>query len=254
MADPQTHDLARAGRYSIRYGDDVIAFALRLQPQRQPSKLAVHVEPDGRVLVDAPEGVSQAIVMAAVRKRASWIVRHVTDARARLAHVRPRDYTSGEAVHYLGRRYKLRVTVDPAAAASCRLRGIFLEVTVRQRSAQAVRDAMAVWYRQRAREVLRDRMDVVARGLRWVQAPPPMRLQWMRVQWGSCSPGGRITLHPALVQAPRECIDYVLLHELVHLLHHNHSPAFYQTMDRHMPRWPAVKLKLDGLAEQALRS
>jgi hypothetical protein len=254
MADHQAHSQARAGRYSVRYGDDVITFTLRLQPQRQPSRVAVHVEPDGRVLVDAREGVSQAVVMAAVRKRAAWIVRHVTDAHTRLAHVRPRDYTSGEAVHYLGRRYKLRVTVDPAAAASCRLRGSCLEVTVRQRPAQVVRDAMAVWYRQRAREVLRDRMDVVARGLRWVQAPPPMRLQWMRVQWGSCSPAGRITLHPALVQAPRECIDYVLLHELVHLLHHNHSPAFYRTLDRHMPGWPAVKLKLDGLAEEVLRS
>lgn len=77
-----------------------------------------------------------------------------------------------------------------------------------------------------------------------------MRLQLMTVQWGSCSPSGRITLNPLLVKAPRECIDYVLLHELCHLLHHNHSPKFYRTLDRHMPNWRAVKEKLDNMAER----
>lgn len=96
-------------------------------------------------------------------------------------------------------------------------------------------------------------MDVVAKGLRWVKASPPMRLQWMRMQWGSCSPHGRITLHPALVQAPRVCIDYVVLHELCHLSSHNHSATFYRLLDRHMPGWRAVKERLDGMAEVLLR-
>ncbi len=74
----------------------------------------------------------------------------------------------------------------------------------------------------------------------------------MKVQWGSCSPAGRITLNPHLVKAPRECIDYVLLHELCHLRHHNHSPQFYRSLDRHMPRWRAIKERLDGMAEQVL--
>jgi hypothetical protein len=76
----------------------------------------------------------------------------------------------------------------------------------------------------------------------------------MTVQWGSCSPAGRITLNPWLVKAPRECIDYVLLHELSHLLHHNHSPKFYRALDRHMPAWRTVKARLDGMAEDVFRS
>jgi hypothetical protein len=86
-----------------------------------------------------------------------------------------------------------------------------------------------------------------------VKVPPPMRLQWMRVQWGSCSPRGRITLHPALVQAPRDCIDYVVLHELCHLASHDHSARFYRLLDRHMPGWRSVKARLDGMAEDLLR-
>lgn len=253
MSDGMADRLARAGRFSIHYGEDVLAYTLRLQPQRQPSKVAIHVEPSGRVLVDAPVGATQAAVAQAVRRRAAWIAKHVEKARARLEHVRQREYTSGESVHYLGRRYRLRVTVDPAAAPSCRLRGAYLEVAVQRRAAQDVQAEMAGWLRHRAREVLRDRLDAVASGLRWVQAPPPMRLQWMRVQWGSCSPRGRITLHPALVQAPRECIDYVVLHELCHLASHDHSARFYRLLDRHMPGWRGVKARLDGMAEDLLR-
>jgi hypothetical protein len=87
-------------------------------------------------------------------------------------------------VHYLGRRYRLRVTVEPGASPSCRLRGGYLEVTVQERAAQDVQEVMAAWFRHRASEVLRERMDAITQRLRWVKEPPPMRLQWMRVQGG----------------------------------------------------------------------
>ena len=253
MSDGAPDRLARVGQFSIRYGADVIAYALRIQPQRQPSKVAIHVEPSGRVLVDAPEGATQAAVAQAVRKRAAWIAKHVEQARVRLEHVRQREYTSGESVHYLGRRYRLRVTVEPAASPSSRLRGSYLEVTVQRRAVEDVQAEMEAWLRRRAAEVLENRLGTIASTLRWVKARPPMRLQWMRAQWGSCSPRGRITLHPALVQAPRECIDYVVLHELCHLASHDHSTRFYRLLDRHMPGWRGVKSRLDGMAEDLLR-
>lgn len=79
-----------------------------------------------------------------------------------------------------------------------------------------------------------------------------MRLQIMKVQWGSCSPAGRLTLNPDLVKAPRECIDYVLLHELCHLKEHNHSRNFYRLLERHLPRWRRNKERLDELADIVL--
>lgn len=253
MTDGKAEQLAKAGRFSVRYGEEVIVYTLRMQSQRQPSKVAIHVESSGRVLVDAPFGATHTAVAQAVKKCAAWIAQHAAEAKARLEHVLPREYTSGESVHYLGRRYRLRVTVNPGLASSCRLRSGYLEVSVQRGAAQDVQAVMAAWLRHRAGEVLRDRLDTIARRLRWVAAPPPMRLQWMRVQWGSCSPGGRITLHPALVQAPRDCIDYVVLHELCHLSSHNHSSKFYRLLDRHMPRWREVKSRLDGMAEDLLR-
>lgn len=244
----------RATRHRIAYGDEVIIFSLRRQPSRTVARIAIHVDPDARVWVDAPDAAPLADVLAAVKKRARWISQHVGAAKARLAHVLPREYVSGESLHYLGRRYRLKVVVDAEARAQARMRGAFITVTTSQHTPITVRAALDTWYRQRAREVFAHRLAVTAAPLRWVKQLPPTRLQFMTVQWGSCSPAGRITLNPLLVKAPRECIDYVLLHELCHLLHHNHSPRFYRALDRHMPNWRAVKERLDDMAHEVFRA
>lgn len=243
----------RVSQHCIAYGDEVIAFSLRRQPSRTVMRIAIHVEPDARVLVDASETAPLADVLAAVKKRARWISLHVRAASTRLSHVLPREYVSGESLHYLGRRYRLKVIVNSEAKADARMRGAFITVTTPEHSRAPIRAALDAWYRQRAREVFTGRLAAVAAPLRWVKQLPPTRLQFMTVQWGSCSPSGRITLNPLLVKAPRECIDYVLLHELCHLLHHNHSPKFYRTLDRHMPNWRAEKEKLDNMAEDIFR-
>ena len=244
----------RISQHHIAYGDEVIAFSLRRQPSRTVTRVAIHVDPDARVLVDAPDTAPLADVVTAVKKRARWISQHVQAARARLAHVLPHEYVSGESLRYLGRRYRLKVVIDAVTRAEARMRGAFITVTTPEQASDPIKMALDAWYRQRAREVFADRLAAVAAPLRWVKQLPPTRLQFMTVQWGSCSPSGRITLNPLLVKAPRECIDYVLLHELCHLLHHNHSPKFYRTLDRHMPSWRAVKEKLDNMAEDVFRA
>lgn len=238
--------------HSFRYGDETIAFTLRHQPERKVKRVAIHVEPDGRVVVDAPQGVAHDLILSAIKKRSRWISKHLQAVRARLAHVLPRKYVSGESLMYLGRRYRLKVLLRSDRPASARMRAGYIEVTVPERAPGLIRAELDAWFRARAREVFRSRLEAVAPSLRWIKKMPPMRLQLMKVQWGSCSPAGRITLNPLLVKAPRECIDYVLLHELCHLQHHNHSPRFYKALDSHLPQWRSIKQRLDGMAEQVL--
>lgn len=243
----------RTSQHLFAYGDEVIAFSLRRQSSRTVTRVAIHVEPDARVLVDAPDTTPLAEVLTAVKKRARWISQHVGAARARLAHVLPREYVSGESLHYLGRRYRLKVIVVPGSPAEARLRGAFVVVTVSTHDPAVIKSTLGAWYRQRARDVFAQRLQVVAEPLKWVHEQPHVRLQFMTRQWGSCSPTGRITLNPWLVAASREAIDYVLLHELCHLKHHNHSRAFYSTLSRHLPEWRKVKDLLDLRAEEYLR-
>lgn len=237
---------------SIAYGDQRIPYVVRVQPERKAHRVAIHVEPDGRVIVDAPPDATQAQIKTAVAARVRWIHKRVSEARQRLTHVLPREYVSGESLLYLGRRYRLRVTIADIDIVSVRQKGSFIEVGIAKWDGNAVKAALLDWYRERAREVFCSRLEQMAAGLRWVNQTPPMRLQSMKVQWGSCSPSGRLTLHPLLVRASWECIDYVLLHELCHLKEHNHSKRFFRMLDTHMPNWRATKEKLDNLAEVIL--
>ncbi len=239
---------------STPYGGELIRYSIRRRPGRKSGRAAIHVDPDGRVLVDAPDGASDKQIRAAVAARARWIHGHVTTIRRRLAQVLPREYVSGESLFYLGRRYRLKVIADTNRPPGVRLRGSYVEVLVEKRSPTFVRTVLSAWYRTRAKTVLPARLEELSATLRWIRTPPPVRFQAMKVQWGSCSPAGRLTLNPHLVKAPQECIDYVLLHELCHLREHNHSRRFYRLLEMHMPRWEQRKSRLDALADNLLNS
>lgn len=243
--------LPEAG-WSIHYGSEIIRFTVRQQQGRRKGNVAIHVEPEGRVRVDAPADASQAAILAAVRKRARWVQEHVAAFLRRRAHILPREYVSGESVMYLGRRYRLKVIPTDATSAGVKLSGGHLEVRTVTTAPEPVRDAMEAWYRAHARRVFAERIDNMLSTIRWKHAAPPMRLQAMKTQWGSCSPAGRLTLNPWLVKAPCDCIDYVILHELCHLMEHNHSPRFFKLLDRYMPPWRQRKTRLDELADVIL--
>lgn len=123
-----------------------------------------------------------------------------------------------------------------------------LEVSVRAKSGDKVKELLTDWYKARAKETFAKRLDAMLEQALWVEERPPLRILTMQTQWGSCSPNGRITLNPHLVKAPRECIDYVILHELCHIAEHNHSERFYRLMGQVMPKWEMTKERLDGMA------
>lgn len=74
---------------------------------------------------------------------------------------------------------------------------------------------------------------------------PPLSIQRLKNRWGSCTPKGRIILNPEIIKAPSRCIDYVVIHELCHLVHHNHGKQFYQIQSKIMPDWERWKERLE---------
>lgn len=235
----------------LRYGDERIPYAVVINPRRT-ERVKINVHHDGKVEVEAPEDATPETIAKAVHKRARWIVSHVSDARKRFAHVLPRDYVSGEQAIYLGRRYSLKVRQVAKADRGVRLKGALLEVASNDTDKQAVRAVVRGWYKVKARDYFQQRIQVVAKSMPWPQDPPPFQLLEMKKQWGNCATGGTVTLNPFLVRAPRECIDYVITHELCHLREHNHSPEFFRLLNRAMPEWKAVKSRLDHMAELLL--
>lgn len=213
--------------------------------------MAIHVDPDGRVLIDAPLRATDAEIRRAVTRRARWVQSRLQEIDNSRRHVLPREYVSGETVYYLGRRYRLRVLPSKEMPAVC-LRGCYLQVAVGSRSPGDVRIALHTWYRARARRILHLRLEELCRRLPWMKQIPPTSLRKMKSRWGSCSPKGLLTLNPDLVRAPRDCVDYVILHELCHLKVHDHSPRFHRLLETHLPGWKVMKSRLDGMAEMIL--
>lgn len=238
--------------FSFRYGDEQIVFNRVTRTTHSP-RVLIKVYPNGRVEVAAPDSADDSEVLAAVQKRGRWIYQQLRTFRDLLEHVTAPQFVSGESHHYLGRRYVLKVIENSAEIERVKLKSGRLEVVVRKKSAVKVQALLNDWYRQRAREVFSRRLNELLEQTLWVDERPPIRILTMQTQWGSCSPQGRLTLNPHLVKASRDCIDYVILHELCHIAEHNHSERFYRLMSQVMPNWEQIKARLDGMSNQLLR-
>ncbi|PCJ08528.1 MAG: metal-dependent hydrolase [Rhodobacteraceae bacterium] len=234
--------------HQIIYGDHIIPYQINPDPKRS-ARIAIHVDPDGSVTVDAPPQFDPATVHTAVQKRARWVVGHVGEALTRFAHVRPREYVSGEQVIYLGRRYMLKVIPTNEKPRPVRLKGNRLEIETRSGDPYDIKGRVRAWYRVKARDYFVKKITSAAGQLPWIDDVPQFRLMEMAKQWGSCSPDGYIILNPHLIKAPRECIEYVILHELAHLKHHDHGPDFWKLIEFHHPQWRNAKVELDALVE-----
>lgn len=232
----------------LSYGEQQIDYTIQRTPAKQ-TKVEIHVDPDGSVKVDAPEQACEDEIKQAVQKRARWVTRHVEEARARYAHLRPKEYISGEEVLYLGRRYVLKVMASQGSLNQTTLKGGQVQIWTDKPNPLHVKAQLKAWYHHKARSYFARRIAENAKALPWVSETPPFKLVKMSKQWGSCSTKGEISLNPNLIKAPRACIDYVLIHEMAHLKHHDHSPEFWGLLDRFAPDRQRAKAQLDGMVE-----
>ncbi|MGM8887882.1 M48 family metallopeptidase, partial [Psychrobacter sp. 1U2] len=192
-----------------------------------------------------------------IMKRARWIWQSLQDFAKQQDHVLPKRYVSGETQFYLGRRYVLKVLNNAENAPSVKLSRGKLNVILRQSANEFDADKRAIkvkrlldhWYQDKAKLVFTERLEAVLPKASWVTSMPSFRFMTMKKQWGSCSTKGNLILNPHLVKAPKECIDYVILHELCHISEHNHSERFWRLLTQIMPNWREVKARLDGMAE-----
>ncbi|MYM61705.1 DUF45 domain-containing protein [Vibrio sp. OCN044] len=245
--------------YSFVYGDEAVSYEVVRKPaveglshQKSQRKIAIKVHPSCEVVVIAPEDTEREDIHKAMMKRAKWIYDALKEFRGHLEHVQPKQYVSGEMQFYLGRRYVLKVVEDADALPSVKMtRGKLLVTLTRFNDGKTsmVRTLVSRWYKARAERIFHERLSELVPHATWVEGIPSFRVLPMTKQWGSCSAKGSLMLNPHLIKAPKECIDYVILHELCHIAEHNHSEKFWRLLTSVMPNWKEVKSRLDGLAE-----
>jgi predicted metal-dependent hydrolase len=222
----------------LEFGTRRIAYRL-IRGQRKRVRIAI--TPDMAVTVSAPVRARDAQIEELLHKKAHWIVRTLDRIKTFHPLPAPKQYVSGETMLYLGRQYRLKV--EQGEPAPARLKGRFLLVNVANKGdATAAKRAVENWYRIRAEETFRRYLEKCTEVTARHGVPSAeITLRKMQTRWGSCSSKGRVTINTNLIQAPVHCIEYVIMHELCHLKHHNHSKAFYHLLSLCMPDWPKRK-------------
>jgi len=231
-----------AAIHQLQYGDTLIEYHL-IFAQRKTLDISVH--PDLSVMVTAPEGAAPTTIEAKVRKRAAWILRQQREFELYLPQTPPRQYMSGETHRYLGRQYRLKVVEDDIETVRL-TRGFLWVSTPEKANTERVKKLLSGWYLKQAQRVFHERMkSMLPRFARIDLTPPAISIQTMTSRWGSCTEDGTITLNLKLMQVPKPYIDYVIVHELCHLVEHNHSRRFYLLLDRMMPDWGDRRKRLN---------
>ena len=206
--------------------------------------LSVH-PPTGRVTISAPARLSLDAIRVFAISKLGWI-RQQAGKLTEQERETPREYLDRESHYVWGRRYLLKVT-EANAAPSVELSHNRMMLQVRPGRDQVDKqDVLDAWYREQLKAAL---PALVAKWqpLLGVQVERCF-VQRMKTRWGSCNPRARtIRLNTELAKKPGECLDYIVLHEMVHLLEPTHSAHFVELMDQFMPKWQHYREILNRL-------
>ena len=226
---------------TISYGKTEINYEL-LMMNRKSLEIAVH--PDKSVVVKAPALSTIEAIEEKIRKRARWIKRQITYFNQFDPRTHDRRYIGGESHLYLGRKYRLNI--EKSERDKVLLNNGYFNIECVEESPSHIKGIMDAWYKRCAKMYLSKVFDDCWKGFKKGDtAKPSLKLQKMDKRWGSLSTKGQMTLNLNLIQAPKACIEYVVIHELCHPIHHNHGPEFYKLLDRTMPDWMKRKHKLE---------
>lgn len=232
---------------TIEYRGETLHLRTRIGNRRQKT-LRLIVKSDGEIVLSAPPRVSQATREAFVRERWDWLLAQQRRMRAQ-SPLKPQYHHGSEHI-LLGKLYHLHI--EQQSRRGHELAANALIVRLPNPSAEQVAAQLNVFYREHAQDYFRQRLARLMPRAPWVVATPELRVRRMKRQWGNCSQKGHITLNQHLIKAPASCIDGVIMHELCHLKHFNHSAAFYALMDSAMSDWRAHRDALRALAPQIL--
>jgi predicted metal-dependent hydrolase len=228
-------------QYSIQFGSRTIEFTLLFQARKS---LGIKVFPDTAVQVSAPLDTHEQVILQKVKSKAPWILKQIDFFHSFRPLTPPRRFISGESHLYLGRQYKLKVVQDVENRVKAYQGQLW--VHTKNTAPQQVERLLLSWYRSKAELLFTELLDRVLPRFHAYQLPrPEILIRQMNKRWGSCTANGKIVLNLELIKAPKACIEYVIIHELCHLIHHEHTRKFFALLEQMLPDWKKWKERLE---------
>lgn len=211
-----------------------------LVTSRKARKVWLKVRPEGGLSIVAPPGTKLGRVEEIIREREGWIRKHLDGPGSRPRNVSPIEVTDGAMLPLLGGCYRLQVT------SGSRTRVEFTDGVVAacipEGHTAKLKDAVVGWYRETAARYIGERVDA----LKGEHSPGRITIRDQKTRWGSCSSEGNLNFNWRLVMAPPEVVDYLVVHELMHLVRPDHSRKYWALVEA---RCPDYRASVDWLKE-----
>lgn len=201
--------------------------------------VALYVFPDKRIEIRTPLLYNVNDIEPFLVKHSRWLFNRLDSKREN--YMIPKSFNDGELHYFLGKQYPIKVDV------SARNSVVFKNETIviSAKSMELVESLLDRWYLEQARRIFHEiSIPLIKQMEKYNVAPKLFTIRKMKTRWGSCSRKGSISLNLHLVKLPEQCIMEVILHELCHLVHFNHSKEFYALMTAEMPDWKVWKKEL----------
>lgn len=213
--------------------------------------IGISVKIDGNVKISAPLYIGEEEIREIVKEKAGWIYKKLIEIDAIKLNTISKEFRSGEKYFYIGKEYILKVINKNQDMAWATLLDDYIFIYIPyglafENQKQLIKETLIKWYKERFSEIAKERIYKYSKDLD--VKPINVAIRDQKTRWGSCSSKGNINLNWRLIMAPIDIIDYVIVHELCHLVHMNHSSDFWDLVGYVVPDYKERKkwLKENG--------
>jgi predicted metal-dependent hydrolase len=205
--------------------------------------IGISVSPETGVTVHAPFRTSDKTIRDLVDSKSGWILKHLENYKS-VVRLNNKAYTDGMTIPYQGRELPTRIIESEKYFIE--LKGDILEIGLKDISkTDLVVKMLKIWYKHTAEFVFREKFEFLLNlHIDSDFRPSGFYIKALKRRWGSCSSTGKIVISSELIKLDEIYLEYVILHELCHLKHHNHGRDFYKTLSLVFPQWKQVRQEL----------
>lgn len=208
--------------------------------RRDRKTLEIRIEPPDQICVAAPKYAKDEEILRAVQSKRKWIIEKLSELESIGSSKKEKEYVDGESFLYLGRNYSLKIIENPKVKSPVvkLYRGKFC-IETNTKDPDKLRQAMEHWYRQKT-------LKKVLEQVKYFQdyfsvKPRSVKVKEQKKRWGSCNSKGDLMFNWRISMAPLSVIRYIVLHEICHIVHFNHSRDFWTLLERIMPHYMEKK-------------
>ncbi|MBU1626620.1 M48 family metallopeptidase [bacterium] len=222
------------GKYSYQY--------YLVKQDRKTVSLVV--QPSLKIVLKCPIDYEVEKIERFLKKKWNWLERQLKHFQKYKKTEYKKEYVSGESFLYLGRQYKLIVAKAKEASVSLTKGQIHIFTPKPVNDGRFNKKLLEKWYEERTLSIFKKQLKETAKRFNY-DCTPQLIIRKMNKRWGSYLQSKKIILNPELIKASKDCIDYVITHELCHIMHKKHDKNFFKMMDSKIPHWEKVKEKLE---------